>query len=344
MIHRTNAMRREIPDSKSLRAFTSCAERTQAFLSPISLLLLIGSFLAAMNFPSGLILQFPSSASAQTKPFQYGVKVELVGLYATVHDRTGKLVTSLNQTDFVIYDQDAAQPITQFSREYIPLAVSILLDTSGSMAGKKLDHARQSLLQFLKRLNPGDEALLMTIQTKPRLIQDFTQELDVIRRPLKQLDGFGSTALYDAILMALDQTQRSQNRRRALLLISDAINTYGKARLDETVASLRRKGIELFAIGLDTAVPASQRDQITTKSVLDQLTRSAGGISFIIDDSKDLSRICSEISEQMHNQYSFGYYPPKTKEGEWRTIRLETKNPRLRVVASKTGYYASPNR
>jgi Ca-activated chloride channel homolog len=310
----------------------------------ILLVLLTGGLLAAMHLPAGLIPQFPSSASAQVKPFQYEVKVELVGLYATVHDRAGRLVTGLNQADFAIYDDGVPQPITQFSREYIPLAVSILLDTSGSMAGKKLDHARQSLLQFLKRLNPGDEALLMTIQTKPKVIRDYTRDLDSIRRPLKQLDGFGSTALYDAILMALDQAQRSQNRRRALLLISDAINTYGKARLDETVASLRRKGIELFAIGLDTAVPASQRDKITTKSVLDQLTMSAGGVSFVIDDSKDLSRICSAISEQMHNQYSFGYYPPNTKEGEWRDIRLETKNPQLRVVASKTGYYASPNR
>jgi hypothetical protein len=43
----------------------------------------------------------------------------------------------------------------------------------------------------------------------------------------------------------------------------------------------------------------------------------------------------------MHNQYSLGYYPPKTTEGEWRAIKLETKTRGFRVIASKTGYFAS---
>jgi VWFA-related protein len=341
MILRLAAILGKIPRPEVRHASAGLAKARRLAASLVCFFFLAAYFPRAMHFPARALPELAAFAFAQAQPFQYEVKVELVGLYATVRDRSGKLVTGLNQADFVIYDDEIPQPITQFSRDYIPLAVTILLDTSGSMAGTKLDHARESLIQFLKRLNPADEAMLITIQTRPGVIQDFTRNFDNIRRQLSNLNGFGSTALYDAILMALDQSQRSQNRRRALLLISDAINTYGNADLEDTITSLKRKGIELFAIGLDTAVPAAERDKITTKSVLDQLTRSAGGISFIIDDSKDLSQICSAISEQMHNQYSFGYYPPNTREGEWRTIRLEAKNPQLRVVASKTGYYAS---
>jgi Ca-activated chloride channel family protein len=280
-------------------------------------------------------------AIAQDLPYRYDVKVELVGLYATVLDRSGKLVTHLNQHDFVLYDDGKPQAISLFSREYIPMSIVLLLDTSGSMDGEKLDNARKSLLQFLKSLNRGDEVMLMEFRAKPRVVQPFSENFSNIERDLRHLEGNGSTALYDAILAALNQVKSAHNRRRAVLLVSDGINTYGKARLEDTVVGLRQQGIELYAIGLETELPEEAKDRLVTRTILDRLTQSAGGESFIISDSRDLKRICAMISDQMHNQYSFGYYPPKTMEGEWRTIRLETKARGFRVIASKAGYYAS---
>jgi VWFA-related protein len=143
--------------------------------------------------------------------------------------------------------------------------------------------------------------------------------------------------------VALDQIQFAHNRRQTILLISDGINTYGKAHLEDTIAGLRRHGVELFAIGLESGVPEDLRPILSTRWVLNRLTQSAGGESFIISNSRDLRRISGIISDQMHNQYSFAYYPPKTSEGEWRNIRLETRSRGLRVVPSRTGYYASSN-
>ena len=61
--------------------------------------------------------------------------------------------------------------------------------------------------------------------------------------------------------------------------------------------------------------------------------------AFVVAESKDLARICSTISDRMHNQYTFGYYPARQQNQEWRTIRVEAKIPGLRVVASKAGYF-----
>jgi len=280
--------------------------------------------------------------SAQDVRYHFAVKVELVGLFASVFDHSGKLVTGLDRDDFVLYDGGMPQVISRFSRDYIPLSVVILLDTSGSMgSGDKLANARKSLVYFMKRLNPGDEAMLLEFRHKPRIVLPFTGNFRKIERLMKDLDGNGSTALYDAIIAALGQAQLARNRRRAILLISDGINTYGKARLEDSVVSLRRHGVELFAIGLEAEPPEGGHTKVDTRSVLDILTRSAGGESYVVSDSKDLRKICHMISEQMHNQYSFGYYPPETREGEWRAVKLETKSRGLRVVASKTGYYAS---
>jgi len=277
----------------------------------------------------------------QNPEYRYGVKVELVSLFATVEDRSGKLVTGLGPNDFVIYDDGVPQTISQFSREYIPLSVLILLDCSSSMRGKKLENAKHALVQFLRRLRPRDEAMLMTFQTKPRVVERYTSKMDVIRAALRKLDGNGSTALYDAIVAALEEARGAQNRRRSLLLISDGINNYGKARLAETVMRLQRSGLELFAIGLEGSFPEDLEDRKVTHAVLDQLTRAAGGEAFIVSEAHDLGRICGTISDRMHNQYAFGYYPPPSLDGRWRAVKVETKMRGLRVIASKTGYFPS---
>src|SRR5262245_44316356 len=279
-------------------------------------------------------------ALAQIQDYRIGVKVELVSLFATVQDQSGKLVTGLNRDDFVIYDDGVPQMISQFSREYIPLSVIILLDTSSSMdSGKKLDNAKKALVQFLRRLRAGDEAMLMTFRTRARVVHRITQEFAKRTHELNRLDANESTALYDAILTALGEAQGAHNRRLALLLISDGVNTYGKSQLREAISGLRRGGVELFAIGLESSLPEDMKERVMTREVLDKLPRSAGGEAFIVSESKNLSRICGIISDRMHNQYAFGYYPSRREDRQWRSIRLEAKIPGLKVTASKTGYY-----
>ncbi len=297
--------------------------------------------------PAAMLAQISSIKEgrvAQIPPFHYGVNVELVDLFASVHDSQGRLVKKLRRDDFIIYDNGIRQAITQFSREYYPLSVLILLDTSSSMAGTKIENARKSLDQFLRRLNPGDEAMLMTFQSRPKIAESFTQNLDYIRQTLRHTEGYGSTALYDTILLALDQVGNAHNRRKALLLISDGINTYGRTKLKDAVEGLRRRGIELFAIGMGTDLPEDARERAATRSILIQLTEAAGGESYLVSDSKDLPRICRDISDQMHNQYALGYYPPKSQESGWRMIKVETRIPGLTVVPSKKGYYPAESK
>jgi VWFA-related protein len=256
-----------------------------------------------------------------------------------VWDRAGRLVTGLGSGDFVVYDDGIPQPISQFSREYAPLSVIIVLDCSSSMRGTKLANARRALDQFLERLRPGDEAMLITFQTRPRVVQEFTGDFGRVRKGLKHLEGNGSTALYDAILAALDQGAAARRRRRTLLLVSDGINNYGRARQRETIERLRVSGFELFAIGLESNLPEDLQERSVTRRVLDELTRAAGGEAFVTAEAASLARICAAISDRMHNQYTFGYYPPRGADGEWRSVRVQTRMPGLRVVASKSGYY-----
>lgn len=290
---------------------------------------------------AGAALVFSLHAvSLEAQEYRYGVEVEMVSVYVTVQDARGRLVTNLRHEDFIVYDNGVPQAISQFSREYVPLSVLILLDTSSSMqSGKKLENAKKALAQFLKRLRKGDEAMLVTFRTSPRVVHGFSTDFDLLKRDLRKVDAIGSTALYDSIMVALDEVARAGNRRRALLLISDGLNTYGRVQLDETISRLRREGVELFAIGLTSDLPEDMHDIAVTRSVMERLTRSAGGEAFLVGSSRQLDSVCKAISDRMHNQYNFGYYPPATRDGQWRTIRVETRVPDLKVIASKTGYF-----
>lgn len=304
------------------------------------MILFVGSALVAGAVWVQALFPAPDvKAGVQNQDYRIGVKVELVSLFATVHDAQGRIVTGLNQDDFSIYDNDIRQSISQFSREYMPLSIVILLDTSGSMAGRKLENAQKSLSRFLDRLNPGDEAMLITFDSRPHVAQSFTQDLEKIRRAIRRLDGNGSTALYDAILTGLKESVNGRNRRHVLLLLSDGVNTYGRAELQGTIDQLRHSATELFAIGLETDVLEEMQYRNITQSVLDQLTSSAGGESFIVGRTNELGRICSEISERMHHQYTLAYYPPEAQTSSWRRVRIETRFPGYRIVASKTGYF-----
>ena len=322
---------------KSTLASTSIAGSSKAGPARLAWPVAIGALVAVVAL--GLA---GARAQVQLPEYRYGIKVELVSLFATVQDRSGKLVRGLGRDDFVIYDDGVPQKISQFSAEYIPLSVLILLDCSSSMRGKKLEYAKRALGHFLDRLRPSDEAMLVTFQTKPRVVQGYTDRFDSIRRALKKLDGNGSTALYDAIAAALDESRRAQNRRKSLLLISDGINNYGNARLADTVVRLQRSGLELFAIGLESNLPEDMEERAVTRAVLDQLSRAAGGEAFVVSDAHDLGRICSTISDRMHNQYAFAYYPPPSPEGRWHPVRVETRVPGLRVIPSKKGYFPGP--
>jgi Ca-activated chloride channel family protein len=307
----------------------------------------VAALLVLLGDASGCSWLFQETVRACARAdFQqtYGVTVEMVTVYATVRDRQGRLTTALNHDDFLLYDNGLPQAISQFSREYQPLSAVILLDNSFSMSGRALRYAKQGLLRFLERLDPRDEAMLMSFRAGSTVVQPFTRDPALIRRSLGRLEAADTTALYDAILEALKQSQRSQNKRRALLLISDGINTYGQAELDGTVAQLRRRGAEIFAIGLQSSLPDEQHSGRRTRAVLDTLTRSAGGESFLAQDPSQLKGICDLISDRLHNQYTLSYYPLGTQDGQWHSIRIESKVPGYEVVASKAGYYSGEPR
>src|SRR3954469_13283430 len=91
----------------------------------------------------------PARPASDTQGFRFKSGVELINVTATVSDENGRFVPGLRQEDFLVYQDDQPVTVTHFSAERVPVSLGIALDTSGSMAGSKIQEAQQALDHLL---------------------------------------------------------------------------------------------------------------------------------------------------------------------------------------------------
>jgi Ca-activated chloride channel family protein len=192
--------------------------------------------------------------------FRFKSGVELINVTATVSDATGRFVSGLRQEDFLVYEDDQPVSVTHFSAERVPVSLGIALDTSGSMAGHKIESAQSALDRFLfELLDRNDEIFLYRFSNSPVLLQDWTRDRQLLSRALGRITPNGGTALYDAVSEAIPLTQRGQHRKKALLVVSDGNDTASAATIREVKAQIRESEVLVYAIGIDGQAESTPR-------------------------------------------------------------------------------------
>jgi VWFA-related protein len=211
--------------------------------------------------PSAVEGQQPQPAPAQTTPpstsqepqsFKFRTGVELVNVNAAVSDQSGRFVSGLTAQDFRVYDDEHPQNVTHFSAERVPVSLGILLDTSGSMEGEKIEAARAALNRFLTLLgDPHDEVFIYRFDNRPQLIQGWTYDKRSAGEVLYRTQPHGSTAMYDAVEEAMNLLQQAHNRKRALVIISDGNDTNSRTDVFTIKQMIRESEVLVYAVGID---------------------------------------------------------------------------------------------
>ncbi len=191
-------------------------------------------------------------AGQKQEEFRFRSGVDLVNVTATVTDRNGRFVPGLRQEDFIVYEENELQEVTHFSNERVPVSLGIVLDTSGSMVGEKLTNALMAIDRFLtKLLSPEDEIFLYKFSNFPELVQDWTTDRPRLSRAIRRINAGGGTAMFDAIVESVPLAQTGQNRKRAVVLISDGNDTDSQSSLNEVKQLIRESEVMVYAIGID---------------------------------------------------------------------------------------------
>ena len=156
----------------------------------------------------------PARPDGDQSAFRFKSGVELINVTVTVSDENGRFVPGLRQEDFVVYEDDQPVTVTHFSAERVPVSLGIALDTSGSMAGSKIQEARAALDRFLyDLLDRDDEIFLYRFSNTPVLLQPWTKDRQALSRALSRVEPNGGTAMYDAVAEAIPLTVLGQNRK-----------------------------------------------------------------------------------------------------------------------------------
>lgn len=191
--------------------------------------------------------------------FRFKSGVDLINVTATVSDEDGRFVPGLRQDDFTVYENNVRQEISYFSAERVPVSLGIVLDTSGSMAGDKMEDAIRALDRFvLDLLDERDEVFLYRFSDHPVLVEGWTTDRARLSRGIHRITPNGGTAMYDAVIEALPLATQGRHQKKALLVISDGNDTSSGSTLRDVRDAVRDSEVMVYAIGIDGESVESQ--------------------------------------------------------------------------------------
>jgi Ca-activated chloride channel homolog len=269
--------------------------------------------------------------------FVFKKNVEEVVLHATVIDEAGHPVTMLDRSAFSVYQNGAAETITSFHREDVPVAIGIVIDNSGSMRDKR-DKVNEAVLNLIRASNPQDEVFIVNFSQSPYLDQDFTSNLNLLQAALHQTSARGSTALYDAVVASSVHLRNNPRlAKKVLLIITDGQDNMSRETLQEAMHKLQGdKGPTIYAIGLTS-------DELTRTGhdALQSLASVTGGVAYFPQSLDEVNSITRAVAHDIRNQYTLAYNPGNPKPG-YQTIRVDAKAPGGRsrlIVRTRSGYY-----
>jgi Ca-activated chloride channel family protein len=284
---------------------------------------------------------------AQDQPL-FRSAIDLVSLNITVTDGAGRYVTDLSAEDFSVFEDGAHQDVTLFNRTNLPIALSLLLDTSSSMEDR-LGTAQEAAAGFVGQLRPQDLAEVVDFDSRVEVLQAYTSDKASLELAIRRTVAGGSTSLYNAVYISLKgfqsvrARQTDEIRRQALVVLSDGEDTSSLIDFDEVLDLAKRSETAIFCIGLQSGSSSSQGFREATFA-LRQLATQTGGRVFFINEVKDLAGVYQQISDELSSQYTVGYSSKNSRlDGSWRRVVVRVTRPNL-AVRTKQGYYAATAR
>ena len=294
---------------------------------------------------------------------------EVVNVLFTAQDRTRRLVTNLRQEDIRVIENGQVQELVAFSRQVdLPLSLAILIDTSVSQQ-RTLPEEKAAAISFLETvIRPSkDEVSIISFTGEATLEQGMTNNLVRLRHAVDRVkftapSGYigggviagtppisgsnqatqGSTAIWDSIWVTADEVlgPAPERTRRAIILLSDGVNTSGRKKLDDAVnAALRAEAI-IYSIGIGDNFYSG-----VDKGSLNKISERTGGRAYFPRDERELRDAFAQIQDEMRSQYLIAYEPTdQRRDGSYRKIEIQLANQTLQKekvkLTHRQGYFA----
>ncbi len=270
--------------------------------------------------------------------------VDEVELNCTVL-RGSELVSGLKKEDFRVAEDGVRQKIISFQHTDLPVSFALVVDNSGSMAGKR-PAVNKAALDLIAASNPQDEAFVVNFSDEAFIDQEFTSSPAKLRAALSRIDARGGTALYDAVAASADTLAADgKHPKQVLILITDGEDDASSLSQDQAIRRVRQlSGPEIYSIGLLFGPDLSRTEAKIARKAVGKQSPETGGIAIFPKNLGEVDAIAAEVAQDIRSQYTIGYHSTKPiSVPGFRTVLVEAraKGEGKLTVRTRTGYFPS---
>src|SRR5262249_37393101 len=174
-------------------------------------------------------------------------------------------------------------------------------------------------LSFVRKGNPEDETFIVHFDDEARLDIEFTESIPRLEEALASAKPFGQTAIYDALILAIDHMEHAKHTKRAILLITDGVDNSSKHTLSEAIEAAKRSRVAVYTVGL-LSVSGGQK----AEDSLVRIAETSGGRAFFPSNVDEARLHMERVARDLREQYTLGYFPTNAaRNGTWRTIHVD---------------------
>lgn len=265
-----------------------------------------------------LALASVSGASAQASPQVKITQVDnskfpQVTVYISVTDAAGQPV-GIDPSTIQVFENGElmpAQPVGGGGQGGVgPLTTMLVMDVSGSMdKGGKIDGAKAAAKAYVDQMRPGDQAGLITYNTRSAYVQELTQDHNVLKSAIDNIQTGGDTAMYDAVFAA-EEILAGVQGRKAIIAVTDGLDNSSSRNEDDVVNAIGPSGLSISTIGLGDPT-TSEQPGLDESGLRSLAQRSGGGYSFA-GDAASLSALFQMYGRELQSEYALTYASPST--------------------------------
>jgi len=279
---------------------------------------------AAVIAAAALTVKLHALTPQAATVFRSGVEVVELDVSVT---RGGRPVQGLTAADFALSDNGVAQQVASVTLDRLPLSVTLVLDTSESVAGDRLSHLIQAGEGLAAALRGDDRAALITFSNSVDARVPMTDDVAAIRASLASIKGGGATALLDAVQLALE-LQPHDRTRPLVLVFTDGQDTASWLTPDAVLDSARRVGVVVHAV------------RVASDPFLDRLVDASGGRTWSATSDRQLRELFTRALDEMRARYLLTYTPAGVRAPGWHELKVRLKTGRA-DVAARPGYFVA---
>jgi Ca-activated chloride channel family protein len=267
------------------------------------------------------------------------VDVNAVVVPVTVRNTSGRVVTGVSRGKFHLRVDGMRVPIRDLDLETdLPISLGFILDTSGSMMGRKMSGSQELITAFLHHRRQDDQLALWTFGDD-RVMERFPFGMGwyLLPRVLETLKPWSTTALYDMVVRVPEMLEKARHHRRAAILLTDGVDNASRFSADEATAIARRLETPIYVLGVEPPPPTVGIEGSSYEDILTLIAEASGGHYRRIPQAEEMPEVVDELLRELSSRYILTFATSGAGQRKWRSIEVSVDGYKVTTRSGYTG-------